>query len=150
MTCPDPCRASAFHQEDGLHSPRGYGSRDKGASASLCAKDGHLQALVALQLHMPRVKLTLFTLQPAPSPNSSLLSTKSSLSCHPSLRPGGRASAVQSPHFTEDMRGGSKRLRPLPRPQLMQRRSWDKNEPRRPCSHRSRLCGQVLLCPVSA
>lgn len=47
-----------------------------------------------LQPNTPRIKLVLFTVKPAPPPNFSLLSTKSSFSCHPSLRPGGRAPAT--------------------------------------------------------
>lgn len=38
LTCPDPCRASAFHQEGGLHSPRGCGSIETKVPAHLCAQ----------------------------------------------------------------------------------------------------------------
>lgn len=49
-----------------------------------------------LQPNTPRIKIIFFTPKPAPSPNSSLLSTKSSSSCHPSLGPAEKSSVIQN------------------------------------------------------
>lgn len=77
--------------------PCGCGSMSLKVPAHLCAQgQSPSEPYLALQLNMPRIKLILFTPKPAPSPNTSVLSTKSSFSCHPSLTPGGRASAVQN------------------------------------------------------
>lgn len=95
---------------------------------------------------MPRIKLIFFTPKPAPSPNSSLLSTKSSSSCHPSLRPVEKSSVIQNCLVLQKENEGRLREAPSQRSQLMQR-SWDKTESGMPCSHSFCFCGQVLLCP---
>lgn len=93
--------------------PCGCGSISLKVPAHLCAQGTvTLRALPALQLNMPRIRLILFSPKPAPSPNSSFPPTKSSFSCQPSLRPGGRASAVQNSDSLcrGKERGGSERL----------------------------------------
>ena len=134
--------------------PRGCGATWwKGpAQLSLCTKDSHLQNPSCPPAQHVHRQTYLLTPRPAPSLTSSLLSTKSSFSCHPSLRSGGRASAVQNadPLYRRKMKGGSERLSPSLRSQLMQRRGRDSTKCRTPCSRSSCLCSQAPLCPGSA
>ena len=78
----------------------------------LCAQ--RTVTLRALHLHTPRIIFVLSTPKPAPSPNSSLLSTVI-LFLSLSLRPGERAPAIlnSDPFCRRKTREGSERRSPL-------------------------------------